>query len=153
MQKRICMERRIQGAQGRRPSQFLEPHASVTYLAVCLKSVKVCPSYVQCASKSIFCCADFGSSIALDLQQKLKPFLHSSKEQMALRSFLGIYSSFVQFRSSLRYISAISCVFRRFVFWIYTFSCGTVLPNSKISSSCRCDYLYVNSFFYSDSNP
>jgi len=44
--------------------------------------------------KSIFCCADFGSKIALDLQQKLKPFLHS-KEQMALRPFLGIYSPFV----------------------------------------------------------
>jgi len=24
---------------------------------------------------------------------------------------------------------------------------GTVLPPSKISSSCRSDYLYVNSFF------
>jgi len=46
------------------------------------------------AQKSISFCADFGSTIALDLQQKLKPFLHS-KEQMALRSFLGIYSSFV----------------------------------------------------------
>jgi len=30
---------------------------------------------------------------------------------------------------------------------MYTFSCGTVLPPSKISSSCRSDYLYVNSFF------
>jgi len=27
--------------------------------------------------KSIFCGGDFGSTIALDLQQKLKPFLHS----------------------------------------------------------------------------
>ena len=45
--------------------------------------------------KSIFCCADFGSTIALDLQQKLKPFLHSSEKQMALQSFLGIYSSVV----------------------------------------------------------
>jgi len=45
--------------------------------------------------ESIFCCADFGSKIALDLQQKLKHFLHSSKEQMALQSFLGIYSSFI----------------------------------------------------------
>jgi len=45
--------------------------------------------------KSTFCCADFGSAIALDLQQKLKPFLHSSKKQMALRFFLGIYSSLV----------------------------------------------------------
>jgi len=26
------------------------------------------------------------------------------------------------------------------------FSCGTVLPPSKISSSCRSDHLYVNSF-------
>jgi len=30
---------------------------------------------------------------------------------------------------------------------MYTFSCGTVLPPSKISSSCRSDYLHVNSFF------
>jgi len=42
----------------------------------------------------IFGSADFGSTIALDLQQKLKPFLHSS-QQMAMRSFLAIYSSFV----------------------------------------------------------
>jgi len=40
--------------------------------------------------KLIFCAADFGSAIALDFQQKLKPFLHSSEEQMALQSFLGI---------------------------------------------------------------
>ena len=59
--------------------------------------------------KSIFCCADFGAVIGLDdlrseldLQQKLKPFLHSSKEQISLRSSLGIYDSFVQFRSSHR---------------------------------------------------
>jgi len=30
---------------------------------------------------------------------------------------------------------------------MYTCSCETVLPFSKISSSCRSDYLYVNSFF------
>jgi len=30
---------------------------------------------------------------------------------------------------------------------MYTCSCGTVLPLSKISSSCRSVYLYVNSFF------
>jgi len=49
----------------------------------------------------IFCCADFGSTFALNVQQKLKPFLHSFKAQMTLRSFLRIYGSFVQFRSSL----------------------------------------------------
>jgi len=37
--------------------------------------------------KSLFCGADFGSTFALDLQQKLKPFLHSSQEPMAIRSF------------------------------------------------------------------
>ena len=37
--------------------------------------------------------------------------------------------------------------FIRFVFRIYTFSCGTVLAPSKLSSSCRYDYPYVNSFF------
>jgi len=31
----------------------------------------------------IVCGADFGSTIALDLQQKLKPFLHPSQQQMA----------------------------------------------------------------------
>jgi len=33
--------------------------------------------------KSIFCGANFGSKTALDPQQKLKPFLHSSLEQTA----------------------------------------------------------------------
>jgi len=46
--------------------------------------------------------ADFGSTVALDLQQNLKPFLHSSQDQIAMRSFLEIYSSLVQFRRSLR---------------------------------------------------
>jgi len=45
--------------------------------------------------RSIFCGSDFGSTSALDLQQKLKPFLHSSLGQMAMRSFLGMYGSFV----------------------------------------------------------
>jgi len=58
--------------------------------------------YVVPPEISIFCCANFGSTIALDLQEKLQPFIHSSKEQTALRSFLGIYSSFVLFRSSFR---------------------------------------------------
>jgi len=30
---------------------------------------------------------------------------------------------------------------------MYTFSCGTVLLPSKLSSTCPPDYLYVNSFF------
>jgi len=37
---------------------------------------------------------DFGSTIALDLEQKLKTFLRSSQKQI-MRSFLGIYSAFV----------------------------------------------------------
>jgi len=41
----------------------------------------------------------------------------------------------------------ISSVFIRFVFRIQTFSYGTVLLPSKISSSCRFDYLYIRSFF------
>jgi len=41
-----------------------------------------------------FCGADCGSRISLDLQQKLKPFLHSYQQQMKMRSFLDIYSSF-----------------------------------------------------------
>jgi len=43
-----------------------------------------------------------GSMIALDLQQKLKPFLHSSQDQMTMRFFLGIYNSFMYFRKSPR---------------------------------------------------
>jgi len=43
----------------------------------------------------IVCGADFRSTTALDLQQKLKPFLHSSLEQTAMRPFLGIYGCFV----------------------------------------------------------
>jgi len=45
--------------------------------------------------KSIFCCANFGCTLAVDVQQKLKPFLPSSKKQIALQFFHGIYSLFV----------------------------------------------------------
>jgi len=45
--------------------------------------------------KSIFCGSDFGSTIALDLQQKLKTFLRSSQKQITKRSFLGIHSTSV----------------------------------------------------------
>jgi len=76
---------RICGARGPRPS--LGPHAGVTYLAIL---------------KSIFSWTDFCSTISLDLQLKLQTCLHSSQKLMEMRSFLGIYSSFVHFRSSLR---------------------------------------------------
>jgi len=58
------------------------------------KALKYAPLVCSALSKYIFCCADFGSTIALDLEKKLKPFLHSSKGQMALGYFLGIYSAF-----------------------------------------------------------
>jgi len=35
---------------------------------------------LQRPQKYIFCCANFGSAIALVLQQELKPFLYSSQE-------------------------------------------------------------------------
>jgi len=35
--------------------------------------------YVAPPQKSIFCCANFGSTFALNVQQKSKPFLHSSQ--------------------------------------------------------------------------
>ena len=38
--------------------------------------------------RSIFCGAEFGSKTALDLQQKLKPFLHSSLKQWQCDFFL-----------------------------------------------------------------
>jgi len=37
-----------------RPSYFLGPNAGATYLAVCLKSVKECPSYVLCPLKNLY---------------------------------------------------------------------------------------------------
>jgi len=46
-------------------------------------------------SKSIFCGSDFGSTIALDFELKLKTFLRSSHNQLTMRSILGIYSAFV----------------------------------------------------------
>jgi len=59
------------------------------------KTWKYGPLMCRAPQKSIFCCADFGSKIALDLQPNLQLVLHSSEEQMALQSFLRIYSSFV----------------------------------------------------------
>jgi len=56
----------------------------MTYLVACLKSVEVPLLRVVPPQKSTFCGADFGSTIALDLQHKLKPFLHSSQQQMAM---------------------------------------------------------------------
>jgi len=38
----------------------------------------------------IFCGTDFGSTIALNLQQKLKPLLHSSLQQWQCDLFLEI---------------------------------------------------------------
>ena len=81
-----------------------------------------------------------------DCLQTLKFFLCFFQEQMAIWSFLGIYNSFVQFRSSLHEISMISSVFCRFSFRMNTFSCGTVLPLLKVSSTSRSDELYVNSY-------
>ena len=45
--------------------------------------------------KPIFYGSDFGSTIALDLQQKLKTCLRSTQKQIAMRSRLGIYRAFV----------------------------------------------------------
>ena len=47
--------------------------------------------------KCIFCDAEFGSTIALDLQQKLKPFLHSSQKQQYcfLSEFCSVWRSCV----------------------------------------------------------
>jgi len=56
------------------------------------------PLCVVPTQKYIFCGADFGSTIALDLdlQTKVKLFRYSSLEQEKnLEHFLGIYSSFV----------------------------------------------------------
>jgi len=105
-------------------------------------------SCVAPPQKSIFCCVNFGSPFALDVQQKLQPLLHFYQEQTALRSFLGIYSSFV-YNSEVLFVKFpwFLAFFCRFVLRMYTFLCGAVLPPSRISSSCRPDYLYVNYFF------
>jgi len=86
--------------------------------------------------QSIFCGGDFAYTIALDLQQKLKPFHYFSHDQTAMRFFRAIYSSFMYFRNSPRSISVISNVFWRLNFSdiAYTFSCGTVLLPSNLSS-------------------
>jgi len=60
---------------------------------------------VVLAQNFIFCGAGFVSKTALDPQQKLKPLLRSSQQQMAMRYFLGIYGSFLWFRSSIRWLS------------------------------------------------
>jgi len=58
-------------------------------------SEKVPTPMVMYPQNFIFYGADFGSTIAYDLQQKLKHFLHSSQQQMAVRFFIGCYSFFV----------------------------------------------------------
>ena len=47
----------------------------------------------------------------------------------------------------IRHLFLIPLRWRIRQFLLYTFSCGTVLLPSKISSSFRSDYLHVNSFF------
>jgi len=49
--------------------------------------------------KCIFCGTNFVSTIALDLQHKLKTCLHSSHKQIAMRAFHGFYSSYVYLRN------------------------------------------------------
>jgi len=48
--------------------------------------------------KSIFCGADFGATIVLDLQHKLKPFLCSSLEQTAI---WDVFLEFIAFSDIL----------------------------------------------------
>jgi len=59
------------------------------------KAWKCAPLMCTSPSKIYLLRCQLDSTIALDLQQKLKRFLNSSSEQMAMRSFIGIYSSFV----------------------------------------------------------
>jgi len=71
----------------------MDAYVETTYGAKMFESIPLlCVAPPQ---KYILFCADFASTIALDLQQKLKSFLHSSKKQTALQSFIGIYSSIV----------------------------------------------------------
>jgi len=60
-----------------------------------VKSLQEAGKILQRPQKYIFCSANFGSTIAIVPQQKLKPFLYSSQEQMATQSLLGFCSSFV----------------------------------------------------------
>ena len=52
-----------------------------------LKARKYALLYVVHPQTSIICGADFGSTIASDLQQKLMPVLHFSQEQRTTRFF------------------------------------------------------------------
>jgi len=50
---------------------------------------------MYCApQKSVFCGASNSTIACLDLQQKLKPFLHSSQEQMEMRIVLEFIALF-----------------------------------------------------------
>jgi len=58
------------------------------YLVACFKSVKVRPSYVQCPLKisSFVVPLRFYDCLSLDIQQKLKRFLHSLNISIRLRT-------------------------------------------------------------------
>jgi len=60
-----------------------------------LKSESTPLFHVSLPQNFIFFGADFGSTIALNLQQKLERLLRTSQQQMSMRSFLGIYSFFL----------------------------------------------------------
>ena len=135
--------------------------------------------------RSIFCGADFGSTTALDLQQKLKTvygkksFLRKESDTKILQSIyfaydVGIISYYRNWRLSyillcnkrqcnLLEFMALSCssevLFVKFPIFLtffvvffrkYTFSCRSTLRLSEISSSCRSDELYLDSFCYSN---
>ena len=104
---RACtdLQGRIYGSQGPSHLNFCGPTQVWPIWPFVWKAWKYAPLVCSAHSKSIFCGADFVSTIALDLQHKLKPFLHSSIEQMTLGSFLGIYSSFVQYQGRIQLVS------------------------------------------------
>ena len=57
----------------------------------------------------------------LNLQQKLERLLHSSQQQMSMRSFRGIYSFFLWYRSSFLWISVMSNFMQVYFSDIYIF--------------------------------
>ena len=119
--------------RGPKPSQVLEPHAGVTYLAIL---------------KSIFCWTDFGSTTVLDLQQKLKTF----QKQMAMRSFLG----FIALLCSSEVLFAKLTWFLAFL-WVYFSDVYILMPDQvaaiknivlSIWLTVRKLLFYSNPIFY-----
>jgi len=85
--------------------------------------------------KSIFCGADFGDGSSTEI--KALPTFFSRRNGNTIFAWNLYLFCAVQKFSSLNFHDFKR--FCRFIFRSYTFSYGTVLTSSKVSSSCRFD--------------